>query len=156
QEGLPSATVYWAGTAIVTSTDMSGRFTIALPDSGHRQLIASFAGYKADTITWNGQKSINFNLKSVAVLQEVEVKGKIETYKSLTPVQTEVITARELTKAACCNLSESFETNATVEVHMSDAVTGAKQIQMLGLDGVYTQMTVENYPSLRGVSMPYR
>ncbi len=156
QEGLPSATVYWAGTAIVTSTDMSGRFTIAPPDSGQRQLVASFVGYKADTITWKGQKSINFNLKSVAVLQEVEVRGKIETYKSLTPVQTEVITARELTKAACCNLSESFETNATVEVHMSDAVTGAKQIQMLGLDGVYTQMTIENYPSLRGVAMPYR
>src|SRR5690606_12346476 len=57
-------------------------------------------------------------------------------------------------KAACCDLSESFETNASVDVVNSDAVTGSKQIQMLGLSGNYTQLTVENLPGPRGLATP--
>ena len=98
QEPLFGASVYWAGLNTGTSADTDGRFTLALPDSGERKLVASFVGYKPDTILITNQKFISFSLKQTAVLQEVEVKGKIETYKSLTPVQTEVITARELTK----------------------------------------------------------
>src|SRR5205085_9296236 len=63
-------------------------------------------------------------------------------------------TSRELLKAACCNLSESFETNPSVDVWYNDAVTGSKQIQLLGLSGVYTQLTVENLPGPRGIATP--
>jgi len=66
----------------------------------------------------------------------------------------EVLTTRELFKAACCDLSESFETNASVDVVSNDAVTGSKQIQMLGLSGIYTQLTVENLPGPRGFATP--
>src|SRR5690606_22256527 len=72
----------------------------------------------------------------------------------LTPNRLEVLTARELFKAACCDLSESFETNVSVDVVASDAVTGSKQIQMLGLSGIYTQLTVENLPGPRGFATP--
>ncbi|QDP85152.1 TonB-dependent receptor [Chryseobacterium sp. SNU WT5] len=62
---------------------------------------------------------------------------------------------KELLKAACCNLSESFETNATVDVSFSNAVTGTKQLKMLGLDQKYTSLTKELLPSIRGLAAPY-
>lgn len=62
---------------------------------------------------------------------------------------------KELLKAACCNLSESFETNATVDVSFSNAVTGTKQLKMLGLDQKYTSLTKELLPEIRGLATPY-
>jgi len=67
-------------------------------------------------------------------------------------IRTQVMTGTELLKAACCNLSESFETNPSVDVSFNDAVTGSKQIQLLGLSGNYTQLTVENLPGPRGIA----
>ena len=76
-------------------------------------------------------------------------------FKLLDPIITESINSHELGKAACCNLSESFETNASVDVVFTDAVSGATKIQMLGLDGVYTQIQAENVPLIRGLSSNY-
>jgi outer membrane receptor for ferrienterochelin and colicins len=90
------------------------------------------------------------NLKTVEV-----VSRRSSTYVNhLDVVRTAVITQKELLKAACCNLSESFETNPSVDVSYNDAVTGSKQIQLLGLSGNYTQLTVENLPGPRGLATP--
>jgi len=70
-------------------------------------------------------------------------------------IRTEVISAAGLCKMACCNLAESFENSASVTVGYSDAVTGARQIRLLGLSGVYTQMLDENRPVMRGLSAPF-
>ena len=70
-------------------------------------------------------------------------------------IQTQKITSHELSKAACCNLSESFTTNPSVDVTYSDAATGSKQIKLLGLSGTYVQMLTENYPNLRGLASTY-
>lgn len=70
-------------------------------------------------------------------------------------IRTEVITAAGLCKMACCNLAESFENSASVTVGYSDAVTGARQIRLLGQSGVYTQMLDENRPVMRGLSAPW-
>ena len=72
-----------------------------------------------------------------------------------TALKTETITAAGLLKMACCNLSESFENSATVTVGFTDAVSGAKQVQLLGLTGVYTQMMSENVPVMRGLASTY-
>lgn len=56
---------------------------------------------------------------------------------------------------ACCNLAESFENSASVTVGYSDATTGARQIRLLGLSGIYTQMLDENRPVMRGLSSPF-
>ena len=56
---------------------------------------------------------------------------------------------------ACCNLAESFENSASVTVGYSDAISGARQIKMLGLAGTYTQILDENRPIMRGLSAPY-
>jgi outer membrane receptor for ferrienterochelin and colicin len=70
-------------------------------------------------------------------------------------IPTTRITSHELSKAACCNLSESFTTNPSVDVSYSDAATGAKQIKLLGLSGNYVQMLTENFPNLRGLASTY-
>lgn len=70
-------------------------------------------------------------------------------------LRTEVISSAGLCKMACCNLAESFENSASVTVGYSDAVTGARQIRLLGQSGIYTQMLDENRPVMRGLSAPF-
>src|SRR6187399_1935270 len=152
---LPGASVIWLGTNKGTFTDSSGIFFIQHDDSLGR-LIISYTGYSADTITITDTKELKIILASGKQLNEVKVYAKQRsTYLSaLSPIRTQVMTERELFKAACCNLSESFETNPSVDVSYNDAVTGSKQIQLLGLSGNYTQLTVENLPGPRGIATP--
>ena len=75
--------------------------------------------------------------------------------KAVGIANTEIISSRELLRAACCNLGESFTTNPSVDVNYSDAATGAQQIKLLGLSGTYVQMLTENIPNYRGVAAPY-
>lgn len=65
------------------------------------------------------------------------------------------MSGKELLKAACCNLAESFETNPSIDVNFSDAVTGNKQIKMLGLTSPYILIAEENIPNVRGASQAY-
>ncbi len=152
---LQGASVIWLGTNKGTFTDSSGIFFVQHDDSTGR-LIISYTGYTADTITISDTKELKIILASGKQLNEIKVYAKQRsTYLSaLSPIRTQVMTERELFKAACCNLSESFETNPSVDVSYNDAVTGSKQIQLLGLSGNYTQLTVENLPGPRGIATP--
>ncbi len=90
-------------------------------------------------------------------LQAVKVESNRKSLKksySLT-ANTTLLTSKELLKAACCNLAESFETNPSIDVNFSDALTGTKQIKMLGLTSPYLMITEENIPSVRGASQAY-
>ncbi len=155
---LIGASVFWLGTTIGAATDENGEFEIDRPQSLPANLVVSFVGFTSDTIlVKNVKKNIEIFLEQSVQLGEVTVTERAEgnNFKLLDPVIAESISSNELTKAACCNLSESFETNATVDVVFSDAVSGAKKIQMLGLDGVYTQIQAENVPLIRGLSSNY-
>lgn len=90
-------------------------------------------------------------------LNEVKVEKKRKALqKSLTiTTNTTTVSSKELLKAACCNLAESFETNPSIDVNFSDALTGTKQIRMLGLTSPYIMITEENIPSVRGASQAY-
>jgi hypothetical protein len=96
-------------------------------------------------------------MKPNVSLKEVEVvyysTGTEISY--LNPIKMEVLNERSLMKAACCNLSESFETNPSIDVNFADAISGTKQIQMLGLSGQYAQITRENMPYMRGLANNY-
>ncbi|RNI29282.1 TonB-dependent receptor [Rufibacter latericius] len=153
---LIGASVIWLGTDKATSTDANGHFTLAAAPNGETAVLISYIGYKPDTVQVQGRPHIVVQLRSTTAIQEVTITGKQDRYSAMTPTNSQVITAKDLTKSACCNLAESFETNASVEVSTSDAVSGAKQIQMLGLDGAYTLMTTDNVPALRGLATPYR
>ena len=98
-----------------------------------------------------------FNSYSQDTLQEIKVQSKRKSLqKSYTVTgNTSLITSKELLKAACCNLAESFETNPSIDVSFSDALTGTKQIKMLGLTSPYLMMTQENIPSVRGASQVF-
>jgi hypothetical protein len=145
---LSGASVYWKNSQIGTTTNEKGEFKLKIiPDT--KYLIISYVGYKSDTIRIvEGQKQVNVVLESIETLKEVEIteKSKGEYVDKINPIKTEVITTAGLEKLACCNLSESFENSGTVDVNYTDAITGAKQIQMLGLAGIYTQILGENMP----------
>ncbi|TGE29510.1 TonB-dependent receptor [Hymenobacter metallicola] len=157
---LPGAVVRWLAAATTSATtDGTGKFTLVRPAHGAAsRLVVSALGYQADTLTIGAtdQAFVRVALRRSVALGEVKIEERAPAYSSLTPTNTQVITTRDLTKSACCNLAESFETNAAVEVSTTDAVSGAKQIQLLGLDGAYSLLTVDNLPALRGLSTPYR
>ena len=92
---------------------------------------------------------------SAEVLHEVTVKSRRGLYKLGGATNSELITASELRRAACCNLGESFTTNPSVDVNYNDAATGARQIRLLGLSGSYVQFLTENIPNFRGAAAPY-
>ncbi len=150
---LVGVNIIWHGTKFGTTSDIDGHFAIAKhKESIH--LIFSMTGYKTDTLLVTDQNSIDVVLSTKATkLNEVEVVGKTNTtFSDFLSVENKgIMTDKELYKAACCNLSESFETNPSVDVSFTDAITGAKQIEMLGLSGVYTQTTMENLPYVRGL-----
>lgn len=156
-EPIPYANVYWMNTNYGTSTDSNGTFQLAIPENPTK-VIASFVGFVSDTQTVkNFNKPLSFELKEAVDLQTVEVEYQRKTTEIsfINPMKMENISERELFKAACCNLSESFETNPSVDVNFTDAVTGAKQIRMLGLDGPYTLISRENMPGVRGLGNAY-
>ena len=116
------------------------------------KVVASFVGYQNDTLSEKGRTHFHFVLRSSEdVLKEVEVKSSSTFVSKIEPRHTEYISSRELTKAPCCNLSESFETNASVDVSTTDAITGTKQIQMLGLSGKYSPLVRENIPVFNSI-----
>ncbi len=100
---------------------------------------------------------VAFAASAQDTLQQVTVKTSSKTLKKSLhqTANTTVMTSKELLKAACCNLAESFETNPSIDVNFSDALTGTKQIRMLGLTSPYLMITEENIPSVRGASQAY-
>ena len=155
-ELVVGANIYWAGTTTGTSSDFDGNFELKRI-SNTNKLVVSFVGYANDTITVNNLNTVNITLKKGIALAEVDVtyKKKSTEVSFSNTVKLLNINKDELKKAACCNLSESFDTNPTIDVSFTDAVTGTKQIQMLGLAGPYVQITRENMPDVRGLSALY-
>ena len=117
-------------------------------------LIVSFIGYKSQTFTITNEKEIEVNLiPEASQISDVEVVGKTPSTEIdyLGVENSSTLTRKELQKAACCTLAESFETNPSIDVSFSDAITGIRQIEMLGLAGIYTQTTMEALPYIRGL-----
>ena len=155
---LVGASVYWAGTTVGASTDAEGAFLLHRV-KGYDRLVASYLGYVNDTIrVESGADRAEFALSAEGVaLEDVVVEGNLSGnfVKRDGIVKGEMISFAGLCKMACCNLAESFENSASVTVGYSDAISGARQIKMLGLAGTYTQILDENRPIMRGLSSPY-
>ncbi len=152
------ATVICVETRQVAEADIDGNFEFKKIKGENITMIASFIGYTKDTLIYSpGMIYHEFNLQDENLLSELVIVGRQEAnYLSKSAaVRTEVITAAGLCKMACCNLAESFENSASVSVGYSDAVSGAKQIKLLGLSGTYVQMLDENKPIMRGLASPF-
>jgi len=146
------------GRGVISGED--GTFELVLPKELPDTLVISAFGYLSDTIVVTKEDrfiSLSIILYSDQLLPEVIVEHRRDGHSisRMKTLHVEELTSNELRKAACCNLSESFETNASVDVNITDAVSGAKKIQMMGLDGVYTQIQMENIPYLRGLESSF-
>ncbi len=159
KEFLPGVNVFIAGSTTGATTDVNGEFSIESDQPLPYKIVVSFVGFATDTIAISlaHAHDIEVAMQKSITLKGVDVKAKKEstTISLINPINTTTIGKDELLKAACCNLSESFETNPTVDASFTDAVTGAKQIQILGLDGVYSQIQTELVPFIRGLSSNY-
>jgi len=146
---VAGASLQWVNTLVGTITDVDGNFTLEKVNTTHT-LIVKYALYENDTITIKKEQTeLNIILSSSRTLDAVTITSRESSFISIKPIFTQIITTEGLRRAACCNLSESFESTIAVDVEYSDAVSGAKQISMLGLAGVYTQILLENVPYIR-------
>ncbi len=155
---LAFASIYWLEGKISLESNEKGEFSFNKKGTGTVSLIATYVGFTKDTLLLkNGEVKAELFLKEQNELNAARVVGKQagNFLSKITPVKTEVITAAGLCKMACCNLAESFENSASVTVGYADAITGARQIRLLGLSGIYTQMLDENRPVMRGIASPF-
>jgi len=153
---LAGASLLWQGTQIGSITQENGDFQIPFKPE-YQKLIVSYLGFKTDTLIVKNTDYLHHLLQESEELEEVIVKGKKKNLNTsyFGTHNIENLGEGELLKAACCNLSESFETNPSIDVSFTDAVTGTKQIQMLGLTSPYIQLTQENIPAVRGAAQAY-
>ena len=153
---LMGANVFWQGTSIGTTSDENGKFTLKT-SSDTKNLLVSYIGFKTQKIEVTSSTSLQIKLVALTTLNEVTVSKTIKSTKNsyTSSIHLQTMGQKELLKAACCNLSESFSTNPSIDVNFSDAVTGNKQIKMLGLSSPYILIAEENIPSVRGASQAY-
>lgn len=157
EELLVNATVYWKDTKVGTTTDTTGRFRLPARKE-EATLVVQYVGYTpAEVSVLPSENNLWIEVSGINQLHEVTVNAhSFDNHVStLETRNVESISSRELRKAPCCNLSESFETNGAVDVVYSNALTGVKEIQMLGLRGVYSQFMVENRPTMNGIATPF-
>ncbi|MCL2512223.1 MAG: TonB-dependent receptor, partial [Bacteroidales bacterium] len=157
KETLPFATIYVLQDGSGTASDQTGRFTLTLHGKLPQQIKVSYVGYITDTITiTKSTKELNIELFS-ELLDAVEIvsRKRATEISTFSTQQLTTITTHGLQLLACCNLSESFENDPTVDVGFSDAVSGAKQIKMLGLDGKYSLLLTETMPAIHGLASMY-
>ncbi|ALO15532.1 outer membrane receptor FepA [Salinivirga cyanobacteriivorans] len=153
---LVGANVYWIHQNTGTTTDQNGYFSLKKNEETNT-LVVSFVGYSNDTLKITGSKTVQHKLYPGQKLTEVTIEERVKptAISKINPRLAQTISSKELNRFACCNLSESFETNASVDVSYSDAVSGVKQIRLLGLDGRYSQLMLENIPILRGAETAF-
>ncbi|HZW64147.1 MAG TPA: carboxypeptidase-like regulatory domain-containing protein, partial [Hanamia sp.] len=125
---LEGASIYWSGSHDGTVSDKSGFFTIQR-GADKAKLVVSYVGFQTDSTEITGEGHLQIVLASSGQLKGITIKGKPKfSYINLMgPMRNMTLNSADLLKAACCNLSESFETNPSVDVSYSDAVTGSKQ-----------------------------
>ncbi|MCL1821580.1 MAG: TonB-dependent receptor [Prolixibacteraceae bacterium] len=153
RETLPGVHIYWENTTDATTSDAQGKFSISQKKE-HQNLVFSYVGFERKTLHVHGEEPVEVDLFTNIELGQVNVitKDKGSYLSTVNPIYVEKITGAELHKAACCNLAESFETNPSVDMSYNDAVTGAKQIKLLGLEGIYSQLQTENIANFRGLA----
>ena len=154
---LPGVNVYWKIVNEGTVTDANGHYKIPL----HERigcLVFSCISYENDTVHHMVEPAhYDHVFHAIHMLNEVEIaaRQKASYINPIKAIAVQNITSESLKRAACCTLAGSFENNASVDVNYSDAVTGAKQIQLLGLSGIYTQMMTEIIPNFRGLASTF-
>lgn len=152
KEVLDGAVVKWINTRIGTLTENGGKFCIDSEKITDKRLVVIFVGYKTDTVSVGEKNFINVILQNNTSTKTIVVEGQVNTsFISDENVKTEVITQSELKKDACCDLSGCFGKNASIDVAVTDILTNTKELKVLGLEGSYTQILIDNMPTMTGL-----
>lgn len=153
---LSGATISWLDSGIGKIADLDGKFNIEYR-TDYEKLVISYVGYTSDTIQVAAGANIKHTLYPNSDLEAITINVRKEASKRsfLKSQNVILVSSDELLKAACCNLSESFETNPSIDVNFADAITGTRQIKMLGLTSPNILITTENIPAIRGAAQTY-
>ena len=159
EQPLIGASLYWKNTTAGATTSVDGTFSIRRV-SGFETLVVDYLGYDVVEIEMadKNENTVTIKLTPSAVdIDEVVIEGQQRgNYAKQGGItRQEQISFAGLCKMACCSLAESFENSASVTVGYSDAISGARQIKMLGLAGTYTQILDENRPIMQGAGATY-
>ncbi|MCX6165624.1 MAG: TonB-dependent receptor, partial [Ignavibacteriae bacterium] len=152
KEPLEGAVVKWINTRIGTISEAGGKFQIEADKITDKRLIVIFVGYKTDTVSVGEKNFVEVSLHNIASTKTIVVEGQVSTsFIADENPKTEVITQLELKKDACCDLSGCFGKNASVDVAVTDILTNTKELKVLGLEGSYTQILIDNMPMMTGL-----
>ncbi len=155
-QAISGAKIQWLQDTLSTTSDSDGFFKLSYHPN-HAQILISHPNFISDTLDVStGDKIFHFLIANQH-LDEVQL---IQSRKSMMQSYIEIgnltnVTSDELLKAACCNLAESFETNPSIDSYHADAITGVRQIRMLGLNSNQILLSNENIPITRTISQPF-
>jgi outer membrane receptor for ferrienterochelin and colicins len=157
KEPLQGAAVYWAGTQTGVLTDTIGRFQLQASTSDASRIVAKYVGHTSDTLSAQPLRFLEFTLIDTLRTQTLLINARKAgiTLSDQSLIKTEQITQIELTKSACCDLAGCFETQATVQPQVTNVITNARELRMLGLSGVYNQVLFNGIPMMQGLSYTY-
>lgn len=151
QRPLGAARVFWLHQPNVgTITEKDGSFALNYTGQGDERIVVRHVGYQPDTVEVAGLTSVDVILDQPVILEGVTIEGSRSAAADIhkAPVKTEIITTEDLEKDACCDLSGCFNTSAAVQPNVTDVVTDKRELQVLGLSGVYNQVLVDGLPML--------
>lgn len=159
EEGVRSpvngASVQWINTTTGTITNSEGKFELAITNISEKIIIISMMGFNSDTVSANTSKELLIELRLVSTSEILVEDDNSSNTISKDVVKTEVLSQNEFKKASCCDLSGCFGSNSSVEVAVTDIVTNTKEMQILGLDGSYTQILMDGIPNMSGLTSKY-
>ena len=156
KEPLEGAVLKWINTKKGTATDEKGKFELGSEGISDKRIVVSNIGYKTDTINVSGKLVLEVILIQNTTTETIVIEDEqSSTYISDDAAKTEIITSQELVKDACCDLSGCFGKNSSVEVAVTDIITDSKELKILGLEGVYTQILIDNMPMMNGLNVKY-
>jgi len=155
-EPLEGAVIKWINTTIGVPSDVKGNFELPLEGVSDKRIIISYIGYKTDTVIVGNNIFVNIIMLPNATTSVIEVEDEqASTYIGNEDAKTEIISSQELVKDACCDLSGCFGRNSSVEVAVTDIITDSKELKILGLEGSYTQILIDNMPMMNGLNVKY-
>ncbi|MBS1516981.1 MAG: TonB-dependent receptor [Bacteroidetes bacterium] len=153
---VEGAVIKWINTKIGTASDEKGNFELTTGNISDYRIIVFNAGYKTDTIDVKDKTFVEIVMVPNATTGLIEVEDEqSSTFIGSDVPKTEIITSQELVKDACCDLSGCFGRNSSVEVAVTDIITDSKELKILGLEGAYTQILIDNMPLMNGLNVKY-
>ncbi len=152
---VTGASVQWINTTKGTITNAEGKFELAIANISDKRVIVSMMGFNSDTISADTGKDLLIELRLVSTSEILVEEDNSSNTISKDVVKTEVLSQNEFKKASCCDLSGCFGSNSSVEVAVTDIVTNTKEMQILGLDGSYTQILMDGIPNMSGLTSKY-